>query len=41
MLAVAHQDLLTRAADRVYRLAGGHVSEIKRQDGVASLTAHG
>jgi ATP-binding cassette subfamily C protein len=41
MLAVAHQDLLTQAADRVYRLAGGQISEIKRQDGVASLTAHG
>jgi ATP-binding cassette subfamily C protein len=41
MLAVAHQDLLTQAADRVYRLAGGQVSEIKRQDGVAGLTAHG
>jgi ATP-binding cassette subfamily C protein len=37
ILAVAHQERLIRVADRVYRLAGGHVSEVTATAARASL----
>lgn len=36
ILAVAHQGLLIQAADRVYRLAEGHVSTLKQPSDIAS-----
>ncbi|NUZ05236.1 ATP-binding cassette domain-containing protein [Piscinibacter koreensis] len=41
ILAVAHQDLLVQAADRVYRLAGGQVSTPVRRDPVTEQPVHG
>lgn len=41
ILAVAHQDLLIQAADRIYRLADAQVSELPRQTDSASLPVHG
>ena len=37
ILAVAHQDLLMQAADRIYRLADGHVSPMPTRDEPAGL----
>jgi ATP-binding cassette subfamily C protein len=37
ILAVAHQDLLMQAADRIYRLADGHVSLMPTREEAASL----
>jgi ATP-binding cassette subfamily C protein len=41
ILAVAHQDLLIRAADRVYRLADAQITEAHRKDNETPLPAHG
>jgi ATP-binding cassette subfamily C protein len=41
ILAVAHQDLLIQAADRIYRLADAQISEMQRHHGDRSLVAQG
>ncbi len=41
ILAVAHQDLLIQAADRIYRLADGQISELHRQNNEARLPVRG
>ena len=41
ILAVAHQDLLMQAADRIYRLADGHVSQVPTREEAASLEKQG
>jgi ATP-binding cassette subfamily C protein len=41
ILAVAHQDLLMQAADRIYRLADGHVSLMHTREEAASLDQQG
>jgi len=40
ILAVAHQDLLMQAADRIYRLADGHVNLMPTREEAASLEQH-
>jgi ATP-binding cassette subfamily C protein len=40
ILAVAHQDMLMQAADRIYRLADGHVSQMPTREEAASLDLH-
>ena len=41
ILAVAHQDLLMQAADRIYRLADGHVTHMPIREEAASLDQQG
>jgi ATP-binding cassette subfamily C protein len=41
ILAVAHQDLLMQAADRIYRLADGHVTQMPTREEAASLEKQG
>ncbi len=41
ILAVAHQDLLIQAADRIYRLADGHISTLHPQHVASSLQVRG
>ncbi len=41
ILAVAHQDLLIQAADRIYRLADAQVSEVHRQGDEIGLPVRG
>jgi ATP-binding cassette subfamily C protein len=41
ILAVAHQDLLMQAADRIYRLADGHVTQMPTREEAVSLEKQG